>query len=250
MPYQSVQELEEAKRKFILLVTHELRSPVGVIRSLLRTLAGGYAGELTETQSDLVDRADKRTEFLQTLIDDLLDLAASKTGLRGESKPEQIAIRELLTRIIERYRFVGEEKAIQLKLNGAANSSITVTADPDELDRAFNNLVSNAIKYTPERGEVTLTLDTVRDTARIQVIDSGIGIPEDALPHLFEEFYRAPNARARVAQGTGLGLTITKEIINRYGGTIRVSSVEGEGTTFTIVLPLASDDDNTDDTAG
>jgi signal transduction histidine kinase len=115
-----------------------------------------------------------------------------------------------------------------------------VAAHAEELDRALTNLVSNAVKYTPEGGRVEIGLKTISGRAHLTVSDSGIGIPEEALPHLFEEFYRAPNAKAKVKQGTGLGLVITKDIINRYDGTIRVKSTEGKGTTFTVVLPLLS----------
>jgi signal transduction histidine kinase len=238
MAYEAVQNLEEAKRKFILMVTHELRSPVGVVRSLLRTLGGGYAGELTALQTDLVERAGRRAEFLQTLIDDLLDLAAGKTGLRATGETEPVDLQAVLRDVVERYRLVAEENGIDLRVNDDPARPPVVAADADDLDRAVTNLVSNAVKYTPDGGRVTLTLTTDDATARLVVADTGIGIPEDALGHLFEEFYRAPNAKAQIKQGTGLGLVITKEIIARYGGTIRVRSTLGEGSTFTITLPL------------
>jgi signal transduction histidine kinase len=236
MAYEAVQNLEESKRKFILLVTHELRSPVGVVRSLLRTLAGGYAGALTEMQADLVDRASKRAEFLQALIDDLLDLAASKTGLRTTSTREPVHLQQALRDVVERFQVMADEKTIDLQFDCPDCEPLHVSADAGDLDRAITNLVSNGIKYTPEGG--TVRLKSGSEKARLEVSDTGIGIPEDALPHLFEEFYRAPNAKAQISQGTGLGLVITKEIIERYGGTIRVNSTEGEGTTFNVELPL------------
>ena len=241
MAYEAVQNLEEAKRKFVLLVTHELRSPVGVVRSLLRTLGGGYAGELTDVQADLVDRAAQRAEFLQTLIDDLLDLAASKTGLRTSTETEPVELQAVLQDVVERYRVMADEKGVDLQLHCACDTPVRVAANAENLDRALTNLVSNGVKYTPDGGTVTLSLDGDAETVRLQVSDTGIGIPEDALPHLFEEFYRAPNAKAQIKQGTGLGLVITKEIIERYGGTIRVSSALGEGTTFNVALPRLQD---------
>jgi signal transduction histidine kinase len=240
MAYEAVQNLEEAKRKFVLLVTHELRSPVGVVRSLLRTLAGGYAGELSELQTDMIGRALRRTEFLQTLIDDLLNLAEGKTGLRQQRETEPVDLREVLDSVLARYRVPAEEKQIEMLVDIADPDPVCVAAHAEELDRALTNLVSNAVKYTPEGGRVEIGLKTISGRAHLTVSDSGIGIPEEALPHLFEEFYRAPNAKAKVKQGTGLGLVITKDIINRYDGTIRVKSTEGKGTTFTVVLPLLS----------
>ncbi len=118
MAYEAIEHLEEAKRKFVLLVTHELRSPLGVVRSLLNTLSGGYAGKLTDLPGwTSVDRAVRRTEFLQTLIDDLLDLAAGKTGLRMTTKTEPVGLQALVQSIAERYRVPAEEKQIDLQLH-------------------------------------------------------------------------------------------------------------------------------------
>lgn len=242
MAFEAVQNLEEAKRKFVLLVTHELRSPVGVVRSLLHTMSGGYAGDLSDLQADMIGRALRRTEFLQTLIDDLLDLAAGKTGLRQVGETEPVDLRGVLDGVLGRYRVPAEEKQIEMVVEVVDAGSLCVAAHHEELDRALTNLVSNAVKYTPEGGRVEIRLTAASGRATLTISDSGIGIPEDALPHLFEEFYRAPNAKAQVKQGTGLGLVITKEIVNRYGGTIRVKSTEGAGTTFTVVLPLSPAD--------
>lgn len=240
MAYEALQNLEEAKRKFVLTVTHELRSPVSVVRSLLSTVAGGYAGPLSEVQADMVDRALRRSEFLQTLIDDLLDLAGGKTGLRMVQQAEPLDLCALVNDVAERYRVSAEEKQITFRID-RPDTCLNVLANREEIDRAMTNLISNAVKYTPEGGTVTVTLAGEESRIRAEVRDSGIGIPEEALPHLFEEFYRAPNARAQVQQGTGLGLVITKDILTRYGGSIRVDSAEGRGTTFTVLLPRALD---------
>ncbi|MGC9521229.1 MAG: ATP-binding protein [Anaerolineae bacterium] len=238
MAYEAVQNLEESKRKFVLMVTHELRAPVGVVRSLLGTLSGGYAGELTEVQSDMINRALRRTEFLQTLIDDLLNLAASKSGLRADGEREPVELQDVVRAIAERYGVPAEEKGLTLEVKIDHARPLIVAANAEDLDRAVTNLVSNAVKYTPRGGRVTIALAAQDGTARLRVADTGIGMSEEAQNHLFEEFYRAPNAKAQVKQGTGLGLVITKEIVTRYGGTIRVDSALGEGTTFTVLLPL------------
>jgi signal transduction histidine kinase len=240
MAYEAVQNLEEAKRKFILTVTHELRSPVGVVRSLLNTLEGGYAGPLSDVQADMVGRALRRSEFLQTLIDDLLNLAGGKAGFRTGLVEEVVDLCPIIDSVAERYCIPAEEKHIAFQLD-TPGMGLNVLANREELDRAMTNLISNAVKYTPDGGVVRVTLAGEAATIRLAVQDSGIGIPEEALPHLFEEFYRAPNARAQVKQGTGLGLVITKDILTRYGGTIRVESAENRGTTFTVLLPRALD---------
>jgi signal transduction histidine kinase len=107
------------------------------------------------------------------------------------------------------------------------------------MDRILNNLISNAIKYTPGGGRVSVILRRTEGSASLEVTDSGIGIPEDALAHLFEEFYRAPNAKAMEKEGTGLGLVITKDLVTRYSGQIAVQSQLGQGTTLTVTFPLA-----------
>lgn len=240
MAYEAIQNLEEAKRKFVLLVTHELRSPIGVVHSLLKTLAGGYAGDLSRVQADMVERALRRNEFLQTLVDDLLDVAASKAGLRRSTDMQPVDLARVVCRVYERTIITATEKRIALQLDAAEDSVFIVSGNEEELDRAVANLLSNAVKYTPEGGMVKVSLTRQSGNARLAIKDTGIGIPEEAIPHLFEEFYRAPNAREQVKQGTGLGLVIAKEIVTRHNGTIRVSSEVGTGTTFTVILPLLS----------
>ncbi len=238
LAYAALQNLDEAKRKFILTVTHELRSPVGVVRSLLRTLTGGYAGALTNVQADMLARALRRTDFLQTLIDDLLDLAAGKTGLRMDEAPQPVDLVPIVAQVMERHTIPAAEKHIALTLE-TSDAALMTMGVAGQLDRAFNNLVANAIKYTPESGRVAVCLQSVEGQAQLTVSDTGIGIPDEAQAHLFEEFYRAPNAKAQVKEGTGLGLVITKDILTRYGCMIRLKSTLGQGATFTVTCPLA-----------
>ncbi len=237
LAYAALRDLDATKRKFILTVTHELRSPVGVVRSLLRTLAGGYAGVLTDVQADMIARALRRTDFLQTLIDDLLDLAAGKAGLHIEEAAQPINLNQLVARVVERYIVPAEEKHLTLQLQ-LPDVPLHILGVAEQLDRAFNNLISNAVKYTPAGGRVLVRLQEMEMQAQCTISDTGIGIPEEAQAHLFEEFYRAPNAKAQVKEGTGLGLVITKDILTRYNCTIRVKSGLGEGTTFTVTCPL------------
>lgn len=237
LAYAALQNLDEAKRKFILTVTHELRSPVGVVRSLLRTLTGGYAGALTDVQADMLARALRRTDFLQTLIDDLLDLAAGKAGLRLDEPPQPVDLVPIVAQVVERHTIPVDEKHITLTVE-TSTVPLMAMGVAGQLDRAFNNLVANAIKYTPEGGRVKVRLQAVEGQAQLTVNDTGIGIPEEVQAHLFEEFYRAPNAKAEVKEGTGLGLVITKDILTRYGCMIRLKSTVGQGTTFTVTCQL------------
>jgi signal transduction histidine kinase len=237
--YRALGQLDEMKSKFVLMVTHELRSPVGVIQSLLRTMTAGYAGTLSEAQQDIVRRALQRADFLQALIDDLLDLAAGKNemGLKEERSP--VRLDEVIRVVVERFEAAARESRITIEYHPPADVPVTVTAGAEGLDRIINNLISNAVKYTPSGGRVLVTLSLAEGSARVEVSDTGIGIPEEALDHLFEEFYRAPNAKAQVKEGTGLGLAITRDLVTRYGGQISVQSRSGRGTTFAVMLPIS-----------
>ena len=239
MAYRALGRLEELKSRFVLTVTHELRSPVGVIRSLLQTLRDGYAGALGAGQRDLLGRAIHRADFLQALITDLLDLAAGKKefSLRTEG-PVPVRLDGIVRQVVERFEAPARERGIGLDFRQRQGEAATIVATADALDRILNNLVSNAVKYTPAGGRVTVSLDVEGGTARLEVADTGIGIPEDSLKHLYEEFYRAPNARAEVKEGTGLGLSIARDLVIRYGGQIAVQSQIGQGTTFVLTFPL------------
>ena len=229
-------ELNAQRARFVRVFTHELRSPVNVIASLLAVLDKGYAGPLNDRQAELVHRALRRTEFLKTLVDDLLALAAAKTAI-VETERQPVSLTAALDRVAERFRPRAEEKGLALHVE-RPDEPLTIWGRADEVDRILDNLVGNAVKYTPT-GEVRLRLERIGDRARLQVRDTGIGIPPEAIPHLFQEFYRAPNAKEIEESGTGLGLSIVKDLVERYGGSIEVDSAPAQGTTFTLTLPLA-----------
>ena len=235
--YQLLEELDRSKSQFVRIVTHELRSPVQVAGSLLNVLDSGYVGELTEEQSDLVGRARRRIQFLQTLIDDLLDLAAARADVLASTERGLVSLTAVLDAVYSRFQAPAQEKGLDLLLE-KPSEPIYVWGDESEIDRVLNNLVGNAVKYTPQ-GQVRLLLERSNDSARIEVSDTGIGIPADALPDLFREFFRARNAKEVEQAGTGLGLSIVKDLVERYGGSIDVESREGQGTTFVVTLPLA-----------
>lgn len=244
MAYQAMSELDKMKSQFIHTATHELRSPVSVTRSLLRTITAGYAGEVSQQQKEILERATRRIEFLQKLIDDLLDLAAGKVGSFVAQDLKPISLRELIEKVVERYQIPAQEKDIDLRFEcNCPEQKIYVKASTDGLDRVFNNLISNAVKYTPNGGKVLVTMQPFDGEVQVSVQDTGIGIPEDSLKHLFTEFYRAPNAKEMVTEGTGLGLAITKDIIQQLEGRITVESQVGVGTTFHVFLPIAQLED-------
>jgi two-component system sensor histidine kinase VicK len=224
------------------VLTHELRSPARVTSSLLNVLSKGYVGELNDRQADLVNRAQRRLQTLETLIDDLLDLAAGKTDRPAEAEHTQVSLGEVIARVAARHEPLAGEKGLSLQVTGL-DQELIVRGDRAELDRIVNNLVSNAVKYT-QAGSVGVWAGRADGWIRITVADTGIGIPAEALPSLFQEFFRAGNAKASGETGTGLGLAIVKDLVERYGGRIHVESQEGIGTTVIVHLPVPEELDH------
>lgn len=235
--HNALRQSEEDRAQFVRAITHELRAPVAATQSLLRTLLKSSAGTLTDQQLDILKRVEGRLDGLMALIEDLLKLAASSTsGFQGQ--PGWIPVRWVLQQVIQRIEPMAEEKGIRL-ICDAPGEPMSVIATEDGLQSVFDNLIGNAVKYTPEGGQVSVHLVERTGQAVITVEDTGIGIPSDDLAHLAEPFHRAKNAKASKIPGTGLGLTIVKRLVESYGGAISVRSVEGRGTTFRITLPLA-----------
>jgi signal transduction histidine kinase len=230
--------LEASKARFITVATHELRSPVTVAQSLVRGVLKGYAGELTDKQSEIFGRISRCLDSLEGLVNDLLDLAAGKAPELAEQE-WPVLLNGSVGRVMRLLQPRAEEKGLDLALQ-PCRDELVIWGTEDGLDRILVNLVSNAVKYTPSGGTVTVTVRRVEQQVQIEVADTGIGIPEEAVPHLFEEFYRAPNAKALDEVGTGLGLAIVKELVDRYSGRIEVESMVGQGTTFTVTFPMAN----------
>jgi signal transduction histidine kinase len=238
LAYQAIESLEATKSTFVRTFTHELRSPVGVIHSLLRNITDGYAGEITPLQRDLLERAVRRTDFLQELIDDLLDLSAGKVQVKSTVLLEELSLNDVLMKVFKRFEIPAQEKGLEFQWESEDSvEEVLVLANAEGLDRIFNNLISNAIKYTPRGGKVRVSLSKEGEEGIVSVEDSGIGIPEDAIPHLFSEFYRAPNAKEVESKGTGLGLVIVKDTVALFGGRVDVQSKLGVGSRFMVSFP-------------
>ena len=233
--YQALEMADRAKSEFVRMVTHELRSPLSAVQSMLRLMEQGYVGSLTEKQMDLVQRSQRRLSFLLALVKDLLELAAGKMEkLQGEKK--EVVLNDLITKVTDLMESSAIEKGLAYEVN-IAQEPLVVTGIEDGLERVFMNLVNNAVKYTPAGGSVSVRAWGEGNWIRFVVSDSGIGIPEEAQPRIFSEFYRAKNAKALEMEGTGLGLAITKEVVEQHGGQISFESAVGKGTTFYATLP-------------
>lgn len=240
---EEMERLSAFKSRFTFIVAHELRSPVSGAQSLLRTLTRGLAGELTEKQQEILGRVEARLDQLLALINDLLELAESKT-MAEEEALRPLALSPVLHEVLDRYAFEAEQKQIGVRLEEPVDA-LQVQGTEAGLTRIFCNLLGNAIKYTPPGGQVAISASAQPGQVAVRVSDTGIGIPAEALPHLGEEFFRAENARQSRTIGTGLGLAIVRQMIDAFGGTLQVESEVGKGSAFTVCLPAANGEGET-----
>jgi len=235
--YEALEAVDKAKSDFVRMVTHELRSPLSAVQSMLRLLELGIIEPLTEQQKDLVQRSQRRISHLLALVKDLLELAAGRMDLLPSDK-QTVNLSNIITKVSETFMHGAVEKGIQYTVDLGAEPLLLAGVE-DSLERMVVNLVSNAIKYTPSGGTVMVRAWREDDEVRLDITDTGIGIPQEALPRIFTEFYRARNAQDVEVHGTGLGLVIAKDVVEKHGGSISVRSQEGEGSTFSIRLPQA-----------
>lgn len=235
LAHDALQKAEKQRTQFVHVLTHELRSPVVGSQSLLRALLGSKKATFTDQQRDILSRLSKRMDALLSLINDLLAIASGRA--RDLQEPLQsIALKPLLEEIVDQHRVTAEEKRHDLQLN-LPDEAVVVLATQTGIQRIVDNLLGNAIKYTPEQGQVCVGLDA---DGTMHIKDTGIGIPEDSLAELGTEFFRASNAKSSDIVGTGLGLATVKQLIDHFGGDMQVASTVGEGTTFTVKLPLST----------
>ena len=235
--YEALETADKAKSDFVRLVTHEFRSPLSAVQSMLRLLELGIVDPLTEQQKDLVQRSQRRLSHLLDLVKDLLEVAAGKMELL-QSEKRTVRLNDIIGKVNESMMLRAVEKGIQYTID-LGTEPLSLTGVEDSLERMVMNLVSNAVKYTPGGGTVTVKAWCEDDEIRLEVADTGIGIPEEALPRIFDEFYRARNAKDVEVDGTGLGLVIVRDVVEQHGGSISIHSQEGKGTTFSIRLPQA-----------
>jgi two-component system sensor histidine kinase/response regulator len=228
------EKLSEFKSSFLNVAAHELRSPVGGAQSLVRTLLRGLAGELKPQQSELLSRVEIRLNFMLELINDILALASSKSIETGQPL-EEIQVQPAMQKVIEAFAEEAKNQQVVIKFS-AASQPIPVMATENGLNMVFRNLIGNAIKYSKPGGAVEVKIQPDPGFVKVSVADNGIGIPEEDIPHLWDEFFRAKNAHLEGITGTGLGLSIVKQYVDRFGGQVDVASSLGKGTTFTVSL--------------
>ncbi|WP_127509682.1 ATP-binding protein [Actinoplanes solisilvae] len=234
-----LRHVNQLKDELVGMVSHELRNPLAAIRSYSETLLED--AELTPDQRHLGEVIDRRSAHMQHLVDDLLDLARVEAG-QLHIDPQPIAAARLIREVVQAHRPASDSK--QLTVTVDVPRHLPVQADPVRLRQVLDNLMSNAVKYTPPGGTVTVS-GHIDGEVRLEVADTGIGVPPDEYDRLFERFFRAGNAVRHGTKGTGLGLAITKAIVEAHGGQVRAAPAPGGGSVFTVVLPAApfSEDD-------
>ncbi len=227
--------LDQSRREFVANASHELRTPLTTIKMVLETLAGDSNITSNELTKSFLEMAETESTRMEALIKNLLTLSQldSKTM---NFQMKKICITESVDAIAKTLCYTAEKKGQTLAFDGTFDK-LYISGDKIRVEQIIINIVSNAIKYTNEGGEIRISLACVGDNVQIAVRDNGVGIPKEDLPRLFERFYRVEKARNSAAGGTGLGLAIAKEFAIAHGGDITVESEVGVGTTFRIILP-------------
>jgi signal transduction histidine kinase len=221
---------------FMLKAAHQLRSPLNAVMSMVKTLRKGYLGEMTPGQTELLERCERRIELLNGLLNDLLKLARERETSAG-TELHPVNPKDRLHTMEGLFRAQAADKGLEIAFT-MEDSIPEIQADESLLDEIFSNLISNAVKYTPPKGRIQVRLDAEDEQVRFEVADTGIGIPEKDLARLFSEFFRAENAKAMTEDGTGLGMVIVKEMVDRLRGRLSVESKEGQGTRVRCFFPL------------
>ena len=228
---------DRVRTDFVANISHELKTPVGALSILAETILGEV--ENTPQATDLAPLAQRMVAESQRMartIDDLLELASIEFG--GPADSATVSMQAVVAEAVARISPFGRAKSIEI-VRTVPDVPVEVGGDMRQLVSAVSNLVENAVKYSGSGSSVTVHLDSDEQTCRVSVSDSGIGIAPEHLDRVFERFYRADPGRARETGGTGLGLAIVRHIATNHGGEVTVTSTEGEGTTFTLHIPVA-----------
>lgn len=224
-----MKRLEKIKRDLVVNVSHELRTPLTAIKGFTETLLDGT----DEHISDHLKVIQRHTDRLINIVNDLLDLSTLEEPSTALNL-EEIELRTLLEKVSTAFELRIKEKNLEVTFSGP--SELHLQADPFRLEQLFGNLIDNALKYT-EHGSMAITFQENQNSVIIEIADTGIGIPKEHLPRIYERFYVVDKSRSRLLGGTGLGLAIVKHIVSTHNGSIKVASTPGAGTAFTVTLP-------------
>ncbi|MFO7722962.1 MAG: response regulator [Bacteroidales bacterium] len=230
-------EGKQIRFQFLQVLSHELKAPINAIEGYMNMLLNKQFGDHIDNYTEITQRSVDRLRGMRSLIMDLLDLTRFETG-KNPSAPQEIDIKALALSAIDLHKPYAIQKDVNITLH--MDCDICIHGIPDELEIIFNNLISNAVKYNKQGGKVDIHIQCDGSDVTMIFQDTGIGIAEEEMKNLFREFFRVKNEETKGIQGSGLGLSIVRKIVDIYHGTIHVSSKAGQGSTFTIKLPHPS----------
>ena len=238
MDISAMKVLDQLKSEFVAKVSHELRSPLSTIHEQIALVINDVEGDTPESDQYILTRAKEKTLGLISTIGDLLDLSRIEAGISAKvQKP--IQVQELLKNIVEFLESRARVKGQSLILEFSEGTLPEIIADPMALESVFGNLITNAINYTQDGGEIVIKAGLTGKNIGVRIEDNGFGIEEKHLEKIFDKFYRVKDDKTRYITGTGLGLSIVKGIMDSLGGIIDVESEYGKGTVFNIILPVS-----------
>jgi signal transduction histidine kinase len=240
-----LREADEAKTALVSTVSHELRTPLTSIIGYLDVLLDMDESDMPPEVAGMLHVIERNAHRLRALIEDLLTQSQIEAG-RRLVELSRVDLVDVLSEVEDTIEPLADNAHLGFAMRLPTRGVLIVDGDPRQLGQAVTNLVANAVKFTPRGGQVTVSANLENDAndvaqAVVRVADTGIGIPAEEVPHLFDRFFRATNARKAVIQGTGLGLAIVAEIVAQHFGTVDVNSELGIGTTIAIRLPLAGE---------
>lgn len=234
--YSREASVDKAKDEFVSLASHQLRTPATAVKNFIGLLKEGYAGKLTKEQKEYVDLAYESNEYQLVIVNDLLNVARTEAGtLKLNSAYHNFT--EFVQKLINEQANIIKSRNQHVKFDAPKNPVMTMY-DEEKMHMIVENLISNASKYTPEHGKINLGLEADSHKVSLSVNDTGVGIAKKDLDKLFVKFSRLNNELSTKVGGTGLGLYLTKRLVNLHGGHIEVKSTLGKGTTFTMTIPL------------
>jgi PAS domain S-box-containing protein len=233
---QAAEQANRAKDKFLSTVSHELRTPISTIKSLSQYLSMGVRGPVTDDQQDYLTRIERAADYLDTLINDILDFARLEAG-PVTTTPEPVLVTDALARAESLVEVRFDEADLTYE-RASVPAGLYVRADPDRLQQVLLNLLTNAIKFTPAGGRVSVDTGATGEHVTLRVCDTGVGISEEEQAHIFDPFVQAGETDdGEHAGGIGLGLAISRDLVEAMDGSLTVESTPGEGSVFTVRLP-------------
>ncbi len=235
---QQLAELDKLKAEFVSIASHELKTPINVILGYLQLMEDGVYGPVTAEQLPILRTVETQAKTLGRLASQLLDVSRFEAG-GGRLDPRPIKLAAMLDDLEGTFHVLAVQKRIDYRVTRRPGLPVEVVWDAERINEVTGNLLSNAFKFTPTGGRVELIAAPSGTTVRIEVRDTGAGIPSEQLPKIFQKFYQADNQLSASHKGTGLGLAIAKEIVEAHQGEITCQSAVNTGTTFAITLPIA-----------